>query len=1378
MKKFTTICFTIMAPLFLSASAGQALAATLVTLDGSPNLTGSPGDVVGWGLVVTTDAGVFPLFTGSQFVPDPSPVGNYSDYLASSFLFVPELANLTIPFNQAISTGAGQFDIGISAIPGSAVLGTLSVFWDEYNVSPDDPAFDSSLDLIGTGNTATFDVSVSVWGAQTPEPSALWLMMPGLALLATGRAFRRVGVAVAGVLFAATGFAQDYPYLTKDQQDALTILRNPHGLTGADKRDSVVPHGLCHPDSDSTIITGCCGAPGINGCTSLIGSNPNDKYCMLPSDNRLRIDGFSGATQCNFSPPNSCFPGVEDSIATNNLGGPENVTFLFTSDIHFFRSYPPDAQIMQVGNLNAYPNSGRTWFYTGEPVGTPAGLVVGGDIGLDASSGNLGAFRLMYEKGQLPASLQYPLFFGLGNHEISGQTDEHGAHRMFSYLTNRMTCKGVNLDQSSGNYSWDWGKLHLVMLNTWAGDQNSNYAHHSNGLSWLVEDLEKHVGTSGRPVVLFQHYDFSFFSFYGDKPCPSNQTPCPADSCHPHCVPDPGASTAFWAPDDATAFLNIIAPYNVLGIFAGHTHTHEVNRLDNTDYATIAAADGHPITPDRLLDVFTNGSNLGSSGDFIAVRYTDSGNAPGGSYVDVQSVSWDQNGNINYNLGTYNGNLPACRKRADSRFSDITSQIHLEVTPGSQNSVLVAQLSNPNHVPLPAEMALRVVGNPIVNGSYVHYCGMRPAISAVADAAYIQLSPQQVADLSNPGRQVIVTVQFHGQAPDTSMSGFAVVGVIPVTAGAAAPTSQDVPIGNQTSPFTTKITLFGAPGASFNLVGRYDPLGSSSAAQTWVTAFSSTGGASFDSSGQATVTVTIDPNSFLALGTGQSAITFFATNALGLNVTSRLVVHRAAWSDPSMFNLSVTSASPAQIPETLTLHGPPNTVFTLSPTYQPLWSGKAPVGQSWIEAITGSPCTGAALCLDANGNATVSFNVDTAKLLAVNAPNAAGFIQASNAPGAPPFSLAVAVVATMPTSAHLQVTANPAIPGPYDPAHGSPAVFTAVLSVPNSIQFARSQPTGLFTLSDATLDSSGRVVYKSLVSTGLVNSACTFGLVTPWPVNTVVFGGLLPTCPSYDRSGGMFLSFQLPLGMHHFVVDYAGDVNYPPLTSPVFDYLVTTTPTSISALPGGGGQSTLIGTSFTQPFQAKVLANLLPLPGVVVTFDVPATGAGGAFSGGALSVSALTDANGVATSPVFTANRTAGTYTVTASVGGLAASAGFTLTNTNPAAPLLTVTLGGKSGTYASRIWTVQVADTQSPASKLQISGITLTQAGGPVCTPSIQTAFPIALGDLGVGASASAPVMIDFSTCTPASRFTVNVTAHSNGGAYQRTTTIGNQFP
>jgi hypothetical protein len=99
------------------------------------------------------------------------------------------------------------------------------------------------------------------------------------------------------------------------------------------------------------------------------------------------------------------------------------------------------------------------------------------------------------------------------------------------------------------------------------------------------------------------------------------------------------------------------------------------------------------------------------------------------------------------------------------------------------------------------------------------------------------------------------------------------------------------------------------------------------------------------------------------------------------------------------------------------------------------------------------------------------------------------------------------------------------------------------------------------------------------------------------------------------------------------------------------------------AATSGTPQSAAVDANFAAPLVATVVdGNQNPVSGALVTFEVPAAGAGGTFAGGVNT--ATTNASGVATSAAFTANGSVGTYTVTATVASGAEPANFILTNT------------------------------------------------------------------------------------------------------------------
>jgi hypothetical protein len=102
-------------------------------------------------------------------------------------------------------------------------------------------------------------------------------------------------------------------------------------------------------------------------------------------------------------------------------------------------------------------------------------------------------------------------------------------------------------------------------------------------------------------------------------------------------------------------------------------------------------------------------------------------------------------------------------------------------------------------------------------------------------------------------------------------------------------------------------------------------------------------------------------------------------------------------------------------------------------------------------------------------------------------------------------------------------------------------------------------------------------------------------------------------------------------------------------------------PASVTAT-GGTPQTAAVNTNFAKPLEATVNDSFgNGVAGVAVTFTAPTSGASGTFAGGVNT--ATTNSSGVATSAVFTANGTAGSYTVTGKAGTVTTSPGFQLKN-------------------------------------------------------------------------------------------------------------------
>ena len=119
------------------------------------------------------------------------------------------------------------------------------------------------------------------------------------------------------------------------------------------------------------------------------------------------------------------------------------------------------------------------------------------------------------------------------------------------------------------------------------------------------------------------------------------------------------------------------------------------------------------------------------------------------------------------------------------------------------------------------------------------------------------------------------------------------------------------------------------------------------------------------------------------------------------------------------------------------------------------------------------------------------------------------------------------------------------------------------------------------------------------------------------------------------------------------------------------------------SVSSGSLQSTDVLTTFGDPLKALVqYAPGVPIVGREVTFTAPAGAASGTFADtGSNTTTAITDANGIATSSAFTANSVAGSFMVKATFPYAAASADFQLTS------LASITCSISNGTGAPSLF-------------------------------------------------------------------------------------------
>jgi adhesin/invasin len=216
-------------------------------------------------------------------------------------------------------------------------------------------------------------------------------------------------------------------------------------------------------------------------------------------------------------------------------------------------------------------------------------------------------------------------------------------------------------------------------------------------------------------------------------------------------------------------------------------------------------------------------------------------------------------------------------------------------------------------------------------------------------------------------------------------------------------------------------------------------------------------------------------------------------------------------------------------------------------------------------------------------------------------------------------------------------------------------------------------------------------------------------------------------------------------------------------------------PPTVSRL-GAVKRSATVDSRYASPLQVKVIgADGTPVQGATVTFALGSgggngstAGAGATFVGGTAQANATTDAAGIATSPRFTANGVAGTFTATASMADVAEPVTFTLANRATRPPHITAEKTVRSATVESNYYAplrVRVRDAQgNPVHGASVT-FSLGSTGGGANSSSASSA-----GATFAGGATQATVLTDTSGRASSPRFTANSVA----GTFKATATSG----
>jgi hypothetical protein len=240
-----------------------------------------------------------------------------------------------------------------------------------------------------------------------------------------------------------------------------------------------------------------------------------------------------------------------------------------------------------------------------------------------------------------------------------------------------------------------------------------------------------------------------------------------------------------------------------------------------------------------------------------------------------------------------------------------------------------------------------------------------------------------------------------------------------------------------------------------------------------------------------------------------------------------------------------------------------------------------------------------------------------------------------------------------------------------------------------------------FTISDApltahvsTLSVAGNKQFSGVVTTfsdgDPMASAADFTAIITWDNGTASLGTIAGSTGTFTVSGThKFGAFSNAHTVTVAIYDKGGS------TVTVTDSVIDPGKPAALTVVAGAGQTATVGQAYA-PLQARVTdSHGNPVAGIGVTFRAPTRGASGSWDGRATAV-VVTDTNGLATAPTFTADTRAGAFVVTASIRGIR-SARFDLTNTAAAVAQITALAGtpqsAKVGATFSTVLDVRVTD-------------------------------------------------------------------------------------
>ncbi|MBR0555089.1 metallophosphoesterase [Ciceribacter sp. L1K23] len=347
------------------------------------------------------------------------------------------------------------------------------------------------------------------------------------------------------------------------------------------------------------------------------------------------------------------FMGALSAATVSTISGPlraatsTDITFLVINDIHACRMgdvlSPGCAEegktdenlLRHIRALNGIASRQWPLEIDGKPtdlrsagtaIGHPVGVVACGDLTDDgggqtaelSEGSQLKQFAQRYRLGSTPDEVNYPVYVGLGNHDLdqdgrSPNTDWYRDelrdyvrinHKPSAFF--KAPLPAENYHEASDSYSWNWQRLHLVQLQRFGGDTRKGAA---TALSWLKSDLAE-FAADGRPVVLFQHYGWDRFST--ERWDPERTSFDETGSGPPH----------WWSDEERKALLDTLSGYNIAALFHGHEHDAPmIYKADGLDIAKATAAYKGGFGIVRITDDFMDVALAEAIDDEGGVRF-------------------------------------------------------------------------------------------------------------------------------------------------------------------------------------------------------------------------------------------------------------------------------------------------------------------------------------------------------------------------------------------------------------------------------------------------------------------------------------------------------------------------------------------------------------------------------------------------------------------------------------------------------------------------------------------------------------------------------------------------------------------------------------